>query len=94
MQIRVEFYGVPRIRAECGEAVVALEAPATVERLLAAIASRFPAVAEECLVEAEGRLELAPAYTCNADGKRFVRDSSESLEGVRWVMLLAADAGG
>ncbi len=87
MSVTVEFYGIPRARA--GTAAWQTQA-ATLEELLRAVGHRFPQLEGECLMN--GR--LAPGYTANLNGDRFVLDPATPLAPGDSVLLLSADAGG
>ncbi len=86
--IRVEFYGVPRARAGCGQ--VELPRGSHLGELLRELARRFPQLEGDCL--RDGR----PTESCiiNLDGRRFVRDPATGLDGVHTVLVLSADSGG
>ena len=94
--MRVEFYGVPRIRARRPE--LELPAMATLGEALDAIAEQLPDVAQECLEhDANQLLQLRAAYVVSVDGERFVRSRDEPLDLIGEqgaLLLLAADAGG
>jgi molybdopterin converting factor small subunit len=85
--ITVEFYGVPRQRAGCAEAVVHGE---TLAAVLAAVANTFPGL--RGLQRPDGG--PAPHYLLSLNGDRFVSDPGERLEPGSRVLLLSADAGG
>jgi molybdopterin converting factor small subunit len=87
MSITVEFYGIPRARA--GTAAWQTQA-GTLEELLRAVGRRFPRLEGECVIDGQ----LAPGYTVNVNGDRFVTDPATPLEPGDHVLLLSVDAGG
>ena len=87
MPIRVEFYGIPRVRA--GVAAVEVEA-ATLGEAVSAVSTRFPALADVC--DPAGMLR--PGYLANVNGNRFTSDPRTPLRDGEVVLILAADVGG
>ena len=87
MQIRVEFFGIPRARAGVAEATAE---GATLGDVFADLASRFPQLADACF---DGQA-LKPGYTANIRGGQFVTDPSTRLQDGDFVLLLSLDAGG
>jgi hypothetical protein len=83
----VEFFGVPRLRAERTELAVA---PGTLASVLTEIASHCPGLSD--LVTAQGR--LARHYLLSLDGRAFVTDLAATLSPGTRLLLLSADAGG
>ena len=84
--MRVEFYGVSRLRAGIGALEVSA---ATLGELLTILSSEVPALSD--LIEGD-RLHSALAASLNGD--RFVRDPRTPLGQDDCVLLLSADAGG
>ncbi|MFP6693011.1 MAG: hypothetical protein VB875_08340 [Pirellulales bacterium] len=87
MAIRVEFYGVPRVRAGITETT---SAGRRLEHVLTDLETRFPGLAECCI--AGGKLR--PGYVANLDGQRFTTDEQTELSAYNSVLILSADAGG
>jgi molybdopterin converting factor small subunit len=90
MGIRVEFYGVPRLRA----GVASLEIPLSAESIklgeaLHDIAGRFAGLATEI-----GEDGLQPTCVANINGNRFVSDTAEPLRDGDVLLIMSADAGG
>ena len=85
--VLVEFFGVPRLRAERAELAVA---PGTAAEVLAAVERACPRL--RGLVERGGR--LAPQYLLSLDGQEFVTDLSHEFPVGTRLLLLSADAGG
>jgi hypothetical protein len=83
----VEFFGVPRLRAERATLAVA---PGTAAEVLAVVERACPGLAG--LLRPDGR--LAPHYLLSLDGRQFVTDLSLPLSPGTRVLLLSADAGG
>ena len=85
--IRVELFGVARLRARTGAVVVNA---ATVGEALARLVDEFPAL--DGVVIFNGALH--PAYRLNLNGDRFVTDPRTRLNAGDALLLLAADVGG
>jgi molybdopterin converting factor small subunit len=82
----VEFFGVPRARADRSE----LEVPAgTVAEILAHVEAACPGLKG---LRRDGR--LAPHYLLSLDGREFLTDMDQRLSPGDRVLLLSADAGG
>jgi molybdopterin converting factor small subunit len=84
--MHVEFLGVSRDRA--GIAEIDVEAD-TLGRLLGALASRMPGLAE--LIEAD---RLHPSLAANLNGDRFISDPQTPLGDDDRVLILSSDVGG
>jgi molybdopterin converting factor small subunit len=84
--MRVEFLGVPRVRA--GVAETELQAD-TLGQLLASLAIQFPALGE--LIAAD---RLRSSFVANLNGDQFVSDPQTRLRDDDCVLILSADAGG
>lgn len=83
----VEFFGVPRLRAERAELAV----PAgTAAEVLAAVEQACPGLAG--LRRPDGR--VAPHYLLSLDGREFLTDPSHPLVPGTRLLLLSADLGG
>jgi molybdopterin synthase sulfur carrier subunit len=87
VQVTVEFYGVPRLRA--GRAELAVEA-ATLRDALAAVVTACPRLGD--LVAAGG--QVPGHYLLSLDGQRFVTDPDQPLTAGARLLVLSADAGG
>lgn len=91
MQVRVEFYGLARQRAQCSQLTVELPgSETTVGHLLSEIARLLPEFGREC-VTPNG---LQPALAMNLDGQRFVSDPGTPIRDGQCLLILSADAGG
>jgi molybdopterin converting factor small subunit len=91
MPIRVEFYGLARLRSGTSELTLVLPGGnASLADALQAIARRLPALGEELL--AGGRLH--PTLAANLDGQRFVSDPQTPIADGQCLLILSADAGG
>ena len=89
--LRVEFYGIPRVRAGVSE--TELEIPAgvvTLADVLRMLAARFPDLAETCFVGDA----LHESCAANLGGRRFLRDRSARFAAGQTLLLMSADAGG
>jgi molybdopterin converting factor small subunit len=87
MQVTVELFGIPRLRAGIAQTA---SAGHTLGDVLSDLASRFPGLAESCI---DGR-RLRPGFTVNLGGTRFVSAPDTSLRAGETIMLLSLDAGG
>ena len=85
--MRVELFGIPRLRAGVCEATLAA---ATLGEALTALAAQFPRLNGECICNGQ----LAAGYAANLNGERFVNDPATALSDRDTLLLLAADAGG
>jgi len=91
MNIRVEFYGIPRQRA--GVEATTLEVPAanaTLYDAFQALGERFPNLGRDCFDQSG----LRDGYAANVDGERFVTDVATPLSDGICLLILSADAGG
>ena len=87
VNVTIELFGVPRLRAGAG--CLTVEA-ATVGDALAALVRSAPALVE--LVTRSGALN--PAYRLCLNTDRFVSDPATLLADGDALLILAADAGG
>ncbi len=85
MPVRVEFYGLARLRA--GRAELPVEA-ATVGAALVAADAACPGLR---VLRDTG---LSPEYLVSVGGRRFTADLTESLTGGEPLLVFGADAGG
>lgn len=91
MPVRVEFYGIPRLRAGAAETLVVIEGDQiALGDVLQELAHHFPGLAGECI---EGR-QLRHGYAANVDGQRFVNDPDTLLSPDHCLLIMSADAGG
>jgi hypothetical protein len=90
VSIRVEFYGIPRIRA--GVAVTTLETTdvQSLGDVLQRLAVQFPRLVPECIAD---RRLVAP-YTANINGDRFVTNPQTLVPNDAALLIMASDAGG
>ncbi len=84
-RVRVEFYGLARLRA--GVANMQVEA-ATLGSSMALVSVKCP----DLRPVLDGR--LAPEYLVSLDGVRFTTDLGRELADGECVLVLGADAGG
>lgn len=87
MPVRVEFFGIPRARAEVTETTAE---GGTTGAILEDLAQRFPKLAESCI---EGQ-HLKPGYTLNLRGDQFLTDPQIKLVDGDVLLFLSLDAGG
>ena len=89
--IRVEFYGIARERAGMSQMALGFEREQVVlGDVLGALGERLPLLDRDCLKGSE----LAPGFTANLAGERFVRDPATTLQDGDCLLILSADAGG
>lgn len=90
-QIKVEFFGIPRQRAQVAELTVELTEPSpTLNNLLQQLTEQLPDFARYCVVDNR----LADGYVANLDGKEFLSDASTTLPSNCSILIMSADAGG
>ena len=87
-RVRVELFGVPRLRA--GVSQLAVEA-ADIGEALRALSRACPSLLGSVLTSAGS---LRSAYTLNINGQRFTSDPSTLLRDGDSLILLAVDVGG
>lgn len=85
--IVVEFYGVPRQRAECAELIVHA---ATVGGALNEVVKALPNIA--VLLNEDGL--PGKHLLLSIDGKRFCNRADESLQDGERLLIMSADSGG
>jgi molybdopterin converting factor small subunit len=83
--IRVEFYGLARLRAGCAELIVTA---ATVGEALAAADAACPAL------RSRRDAGLSPEYRVSIGGRAFTDNPAETLGPGDSLLVLGADAGG
>ena len=96
MHLVVEFFGLPRHRAEVSELHVELEQnPVSLASVVAYLAEQLPGLQPDCIVEdRNGGWELTPHVVGNLNGERFIRQGGEVLCAGDRLLLLSADVGG
>lgn len=96
MQVCIEFYGVPRLRAGVAEVMFEFDTQdISLNQLLQRVAAQFPDMAAECFDRREdGSFQLLQAYAANLDGEQFVRDPTTRVSDGQAVLFIATDAGG
>ena len=87
MQIKVELFGIPRVRAGVSQT---LASGSTLGEVIEDLAKRFPALGEECF---QGRF-LKVGYTANLRGEHFLTDPAFRLNEGDAILFLSLDAGG
>ena len=85
--IRIELYGVPRLRAGTARLTVA---GSSVGEAIDAVAIACPALSEHIFNGGS----LHPAYKLSLNGERFVSDRTTPLIDGDTLLLLSADVGG
>lgn len=86
-RIRVEFYGIPRVRA--GIAAKDVDAT-TVRELCQILAQQLPAFAAACL----NNDQLSAETLLSINGRNFTRDPAIELHEGDVVLIFSADVGG
>lgn len=87
MQVKVELYGIARVRAGVADTTAIGQSLGDV---LGDLAARFPGLAANCI---EGR-RLRPGFLANLGGQRFVTAQETPLQEGDVVLLMPVDAGG
>lgn len=91
MQVRVELYGIPRLRA--GQNLLAVEIPGgtvTLGDVFAQLAHVSPELAASCFPGGQ----LNPECAVSIDGAYFTRDAATVLFAGQTLLLMSADVGG
>ena len=90
-ECKVEFFGIPRQRAQVAELTVHLEGPSpTLSDLLQRLAGELPDFGRDCVVDNR----LADGYIANRNGEEFLTDTSAPLPSICTILIMSADAGG
>ncbi len=90
--LRVEFYGVARLRTGRDAVVLCLPAGATLGDALEHLAGILPELVGA--VVAADRRSLAAGSIASLDGARFTRDPGSPLPAGKPLLLLPASSGG
>ena len=91
----VELFGVARLTAHTPRVPLTLSAEATLGDALTVLGAECPALLGSVLSADEvGYTRLQNGYTCNINGKDFVRDAHTRLRAGDSLLILSSDAGG
>ena len=91
----VELFGVARLTARTPRVPLTLSAGATLGDALAVLGAECPALLGAVLSADEaGHTSLQSGYTCNINGKDFVRDAHTRMRAGDSLLILSSDAGG
>ncbi len=91
----VELFGVARLTARTPRVSLTLSAEATLGDALTVLGAECPALLGAVLSADEaGQTRLRSGYTCNINGKDFVRDAHTRLRAGDSLLILSSDAGG
>ena len=91
MNVRVEFFGIPRERTGTPETTVEVRGDgARLSDVICGLANRFPRLAETCFDNGQ----LRGDYRASIDGHRFVSDPDEFIRTGEVILIMSADAGG
>ena len=91
----VELFGVARLTAHTPRVPLTLSAEATLGDALTVLGAECPALLGSVLSADEvGHTRLQNGYTCNINGKDFVRDAHTRLRAGDSLLILSSDAGG
>jgi molybdopterin converting factor small subunit len=88
----VELFGVARMVAHTTQVPLVLCARATLVDVYAALVEKLPALRGRVISAGEPR--LMEGYTCNINGREFVRTSETPVHAGDSLMIFSADAGG
>ena len=92
VQITVELFGIPRIKAGVGEIDLALPADTGWQDLIEAIARACPVLVGPVL--REDLTDLQDGYVFNHNGVSFLSGDSLELQAGDFLLLLSSQAGG
>ena len=91
MNVRVEFFGIPRERTGTPETNIEVRGDAArLSDVFSELVNRYPRLAETCFES--GRLR--PEFRASIDGQRFVSDPDETVRTGEVILFMSADAGG
>jgi len=92
MAIKVEFYGVARLRVGVAELSlpIAKGQGVALKQVLSSIAETLPPFGNDCLERGSLRRE----FTANLDGQRFIREPDQKIPDGSTLLILSTDAGG
>ncbi|SRR5581483_813221 len=90
VSISVELFGVARMLAKTRSVSLELSPGATLGHALAALAQKLPMLAGR-VIDGSG---LGAGYTCNINGRDFVRAPGAKVQSGDKLFILSADAGG
>ncbi len=91
VNIKVEFFGIPRKRAETPETWVRTDAREfCLGDLVSYLAEQYPGLARDCII---GR-SLHPSCLANIQGERFVSAPDTPLAAGQVVLIMSSDGGG
>lgn len=88
--VTVELFGVARLVAKTKEVSLSLPHDATLAHVFSTLAERLPDLRGR-IINADG---LIAGYTCNINGRDFVRAPSAKVHSGDKIFILSADAGG
>lgn len=89
--IKVEFFGVPRLRAGVAEFFVQVnEQRMDLGEVFKQLETHFAELANECFAAGQ----LKKDYIVNITGQEFTRDHRRKLAATDTVLLMSRDAGG
>lgn len=86
-EVIVEFFGIPRMRAQLKTTQAR---GACLSEVLADLARRFPQLADACIAGDQ----LRPGIIANLGGDRFITDPTTRLAAGQRLLIMSADAGG
>ena len=89
--IKIELYGIPRLRAGTGRLEVVGN---SVGEALVALARLCPMLEGGVLTTGGGCGQVQPAYRLNLNGDRFVSDPATPLADGDTLLIISADVGG
>lgn len=90
ISVSIELFGVARLVAKTQWVSLALPQEATLAHVFSALAEQLPALAGR-VIDSGG---LLSGYTCNINGREFVRAPSAKINSGDKILILSADAGG
>ena len=89
--MRVEFFGIPRLRAGVSTIDIKLDGEAeSLRGVLQIVAAACPEFADSCLVDGW----LKTGYVINIDGEEFVSDPDVLISNLNTLIVMSSDAGG
>lgn len=88
--VKIELFGIPRLRAGVAEFFVQIETPCSLGDVLKLIEEYYPELGRELLENGQFRKE----FIVNISGKRFTKTLEDPINESDSILIMSSDAGG